>query len=405
MNENEKPWKTDDWFVSPYCYVEEVQEDSNAPDEVIMHDTTLRDGEQQPEITFEKQDKVRIAQLLDEAGVDRIEAGMPVVSEEDKEALKEISDLGLDADIFTFGRCLKRDVDQALDVNVSNIVMELPASKHIIQRAYDWDMEEAVDKAAKAVSYAKDHGLYVTFFTIDSTRAEWKFFQDVIEKVEEDMDSLCLADTFGACDPFSTMELVKKVKNTVNVPVEVHPHNDLGMATANSLAAVYAGAETVHVTVNGLGERAGNAPLEEVAPALKIFQGIETNIDLKELEGLSNSVENRSGVPVAPQKPVVGDNPFRVESGIIADWWYKVKDDYPVEMFPYKWSLVGKEEPEILIGKKSGAPTIEHELDQRGIDYDQEDVERVLGRVKESSIMKKKPLTKREFENILNEEF
>ncbi|NJE13161.1 LeuA family protein [Thermococcus sp. LS2] len=399
----ERPWKNENWFVSLYNYAEEILKNSKAPKKVLIHDTTLRDGEQQPEITFGKEDKIKLAILLDEAGVDRIEAGMPVVSKEDKEALKELTKLGLNADIFAFARCLKRDVDLALECDVPGIVMELPSSAHIIKTAYKWDLDKAIERAAEAVRYAKEHGLYVTFFTIDATRAEWEFFEKVLKTVENDMDSLTLADTFGACSPFAIMELVRKVKETIDVPIEIHAHNDLGMATANSLAAVYAGAEVVHVTVNGIGERCGNTPLEEIVLALKLFLNVDTNVKLDKLFDLSRAVESRSGVPVPPQKAVVGKNAFRVESGIIAEWWYNVKDNYPLEMFPYRWDLVGRSEPEIVLGKKSGKATIEHMLEDIGIkEYNDEVVLKILDDVKERSLLKKGPLSKKEFIEIVD---
>ena len=401
-----EPWKTENWFVSPYNYAEEVLKNSRAPKRVLIHDTTLRDGEQQPEIVFGKEDKIKIATLLDEVGVDRIEAGMPVVSKEDKEALKELVKLGLNAQIFAFARCLKRDVDLALDVDVPGIVMELPSSAHIIRYAYKWDLEKAIERAAEAVRYAKEHGLYVTFFTIDATRAEWDFFEKILKTVERDMDSLTLADTFGACSPFAVMELVKRVKETVNVPVEIHGHNDFGMATANSLAAIYAGAAVVHVTVNGIGERTGNTPLEEFALALKLFTNIETNIKFDKLYDLSKAIENYTGIKMPPQKAVVGDNAFRVESGIIAEWWYNVKDTAPLEMFPFRWSFVGRKEPEIILGKKSGNATIENKLKELGItDYSDEIVMKILNDVKVRSLLKKGPLSEKEFVEIVRKYF
>ena len=399
----EQLWKNENWFVSPYNYAEEILKNSKAPKRVLIHDTTLRDGEQQPEITFGKEDKIKLAILLDEAGVDRIEAGMPAVSKEDKEALKEIAKLGLNAEVFAFARCLKRDVDLALECDVPGIVMELPSSAHIIKAAYKWDLEKAIERAADAVRYAKEHGLYVTFFTIDATRAEWEFFEKVLKTVEKDMDSLTLADTFGVCSPFAIMEIVRRVKNTIDVPIEIHAHNDLGMATASSLAAVYAGAEVVHVTVNGIGERCGNTPLEEIVLALKFFLNVDTNVKLDKLFELSKAVESRSGVYIPPQKAVVGKNAFRAESGIVADWWYKVKDACPLEVFPYKWSLVGREEPEIVLGKKSGKATIEHMLEELGIkEYSDEVVLKILEDVKERSLLKKGPLSKKEFIEIVN---
>lgn len=396
--------KTENWFVSPYNYAEEILKNSKAPKKVLIHDTTLRDGEQQPGIVFGKEDKIKIATLLDEAGVDRIEAGMPIVSKEDKEALKELAKMGLNAQIFAFARCLKRDVDLALECDVPGVVMELPSSAHIIKAAYKWDLKKAIERAAEAVRYAKEHGLYVTFFTIDATRAEWDFFEKILKTVKDDMDSLTLADTFGACSPFAIMEIVKKVKEIVDVPIEIHAHNDFGMATANSLAAVYAGAEAVHVTVNGIGERTGNAPLEEVALALKLLLDVNTNIKFDKLYDLSKAIENYTEIRVVPQKAVVGENAFKVESGIIAEWWYNVKDSAPLEMFPFKWTLVGRKEPEIVLGKKSGNASIENKLKEMGVtEYSPEDLLKILEEVKIRSLLKKGPLSKKEFSKIVYE--
>jgi len=176
-------WREGVWFVSPYNFVDDVRRGFELPERVLIHDTTLRDGEQQAGVVFRRDDKLRIAMALDEAGVDRIEAGMPAVSQEDFEAVREIARQGLRAMVMAFTRCLRGDVDYALKADVPGVVMELPASRHLIQNAYRWDLDKAIGRAVEAVEYAKEHGLYVTFFTIDATRSDMEFLRRVIEAV------------------------------------------------------------------------------------------------------------------------------------------------------------------------------------------------------------------------------
>lgn len=396
------PWLSDKWFVSPYNYVDEVRKGFNLPEKVLIHDITLRDGEQQPGVIFKKSEKIEIATALDEAGVDRIEAGMPTVSQEDFEALKELSKQGLKAMVMAFVRCLKADVDLVLKTEVPGVVMELPSSEHMITYAYKWSIEKAIERSVEAVEYAKMHGLYVTFFTIDATRAEIDFLKKVIGSVYHAMDSLTLADTFGTCTPYATSYLVKKIGEFVKKPIEIHAHNDFGLGVANTLAAITAGASTAHVSVNGIGERAGNADLAEVVASLHILLGVKTNVKIEKLYNISKLVEKLSGVKVPPQKPIVGETPFKIESGIIVDWWLNVKDLKPIEALPILPSLVGKEDVEILLGKKSGIANVKYWLSKLGVKIENEDQLRALViDVKKIAIEQKRPLTIDEFKQIL----
>ena len=396
-----QPWLTDMWFVSPFNYVEEVRRALKLPDKVVVHDTTLRDGEQQPGLVFTKNEKVEIAMALDEAGVDRIEAGMPAVSREDLEAVKEIAKQGLRAKVMAFSRCLKSDVDLALKCDVPGVVMELPSSKHIIHYAYRWSEEKAISRAVEAIEYAKQHGLYVTFFTIDATRAELDFFRKVVESVHEHMDSLTIADTFGVCTPYAISYFISKVKEFVSKPLEIHAHNDFGLAVANTIAAVASGATAVHVTVNGIGERCGNASLEETVMALKLLLGVKTNVKLEKLYELSKLVERLSRVRLPPQKPVTGDNAFRIESGIIAEWWIAVRDVKPTEVVPYLPQLVGRKGVELVLGKKSGKATVAEKLKELGVEATSEQVMKILEELKEASVRKKGPLSMDEFRELV----
>uniref|UniRef100_A0A7J3QE25 Pyruvate carboxyltransferase n=1 Tax=Ignisphaera aggregans TaxID=334771 RepID=A0A7J3QE25_9CREN len=396
-------WSSDKWFVSPYNFVEDVVKNFKLPEKPIIHDTTLRDGEQQAGIVFRKNEKIEIAMALDEAGVHRIEVGMPAVSKEDFEAIKEISKQGLNAMVMAFVRCLKGDVDLALKCDVPGVVMELPSSKHLLFYAYKWDEEKAIGRAVEAVEYAKSHGLFVTFFTIDATRAELDFFRKVVEAVHNHMDSLTFADTFGVCSPWAISYLINKFREFVKKPIEIHPHNDFGLAVANALTAIVSGAVGIHTTVNGIGERAGNAPLEEVVLALELLLGVKTGVKLNKLYDLSKLVEKYSKVKLPPHKPIVGETPFMIESGIIAEWWLNVKDSKPTEVIPFTPELIGRQKQvELILGKKSGKATIRYELSKLGVsETSEEDVTKILNDVKEKSIEKKAPLTREEFLEIV----
>jgi len=281
--------------------------------------------------------------------------------------------------------------------------MELPSSRHLVRYAYKWDEEKAISRALEAVEYAKSHGLFVTFFTIDATRAELDFFKRIIEAVHDYMDTLTFADTFGVCTPWAISYLMNKFKEFVKKPIEIHPHNDFGLATANALTAIVLGATGVHVTVNGIGERAGNAPLEEVVLALELLLGIKTGIKLDKLYDLSKLVEKYSKVKIHPHKPIVGETPFMIESGIIAEWWLNVKDVKPTEVIPFIPELIGRKKPiELVLGKKSGKATIRHELNKLGIiEVSEEVITRILNDIKEKSIERKAPITREEFLNIV----
>ncbi|MEM0015111.1 MAG: homoaconitate hydratase [Zestosphaera sp.] len=397
-------WLTDKWFVSPYNYVDEVRKSMKLPEKVYIHDTTLRDGEQQPGVVFRKGEKLEIAMALDDAGVDFIEAGMPAVSREDLEAAKAIARQGLKAKVLVFTRCLKEDVDLALEAEVPGVVMELPASDHIMEYAYKWPIDKALERSQDAVEYAKQHGLYVKLFTIDATRSSLEFLKTMTESVGRRLDVLTIADTFGVMNPYAMEYFIRRVREFVDKPVEVHTHDDFGLAVANSVAAVVGGATTVHVTVNGIGERSGNAALEETVLTLELLLGVRTNVRLNRLYKLSKLVESLSGVPLPPQKAVVGDNAVRIESGILADWWYSVKDSRPVEVLPYLPTLVGrKADVSVLLGKKSGRRNVVEKLREWRISVRDEEVALILMRLKDIAVERKRILTEDEFRELVRE--
>lgn len=397
-----KTWKSAKHYVSFYNFLPAVRKGMNKlPAKIALHDVTLRDGEQQARITFRKDEKVKLAQALDEAGVDRIEAGLPSVSPQDKEAVREIAHLGLKSEVYAFSRCMKADVDSALSVDVDGVIMEIPSSDHLVKLGYGWTVAKAVDVSIEATSYAHDHGLKVTFFTIDSTRASMDVIAKLTGKVAKEghMDALALADTFGVLNPQATSYFVKKMRAMLRKPVEIHAHNDFGLGVANSIAAIMAGAEVAHVTVNGIGERTGNTSLEELAMALQFLYGVKTKIKFEKLRELSKLVRKLSGVELPPQKPVVGDDIFTVESGIITGWWRRLeKLNKPLEMYPFLPELVGHDAVKIILGKKSGRDSILYMAEKHGLQLtDDAAVDNLLEKVKEKAIENKRPLTEEEF--------
>jgi isopropylmalate/homocitrate/citramalate synthase len=400
MVTKKEPWKSDNWFVSPWNFLEEVTKDFHPPKQVKIHDITLRDGEQQAGILFRKEDKIRIAENLAEAGVHRIETGMPAVSPQDEAAIKEIVKRDLDSEIFCFSRCMVDDVKMALDCGVDGIIIEIPASQHIIEHGYGWPMQKAVDLPIKATQFAKEHGLYTVFFTIDGTRTDMEWYLNLIEKVasEGHMDALTLVDTFGVLSPQGAFYYTKAVKERVNKPLEIHFHNTFGMATANSIMSVLAGGEVIHSTVTGIGEGSGNCPMEETVVALRILYGIDVGIKYDKLTELSKVVGELAGMPA--NRPFVSDMVYDIESGIPASWYRRLYGQYPTDLFPISPKFVGHREPRILMGKKSGLDSVAIWAEKLGIELTEEETEEVLRQVKQKAYDLKRPLTEDEFQEI-----
>jgi isopropylmalate/homocitrate/citramalate synthase len=394
-------WRSENFWVSNFNFEDEVVREYQFPERVIFHDVTLRDGEQTPGVVLRRDEKVKIAQALDEVGVNRIEAGMPIVSNEDLMAIKDIVSLGLKAEIYAFCRMRYEDIDAALKSGVDRVIIEGPIGLPKIFYQQGWSPEQVIEYAVNSVQYAVDHGLRVRFFGVDSTRADYAFMIYLFKRVEElGVDGLVVADTYGSLTPEASRYLFKRLRSELGktLELEFHGHNDFGLATATSLAALSSGANVVHVSVNGLGERAGNTSLEEVALCLSLLYGVRHSIKLENLFELSRLVQNLTRVKVATNKPVVGEMVFARESGLGVAGWMK----YPLAAEPYIPTIVGNKDV-ILIGKKSGRHSIEWKLRHLNLEATEEEIKEILGRVKEASEAKKGPLTDEEFIKIVNE--
>jgi isopropylmalate/homocitrate/citramalate synthase len=397
------PWKTDKWFVSPWNYLPEVTKGFKPPRKVKIHDITLRDGEQQAGITFTKDDKIRIAEKLAEVGVHRIEAGMPAVSPADEAAIREIVKRNLGPEIFCFSRCMADDVKRAADCGVRGVILEIPASKHLIEHAYQWPLKKAIDLSIKATLAAKEAGLYTVFFTIDATRSDINWLLDLVSRVSNEghMDAFTLVDTFGVLSPHAATYFTNRVRERVSKPLEVHFHADFGLAVANTIMAVLAGAEVVHTTVAGIGERTGNAPTEETALALLTLYGIDTGLKYEKLNELSSLVRELSGTTIPANRPFVGEMAYDIESGIVTSWYKNVYHQNPTDLFPVHPSFVGHRSPRILLGKKSGVDNVQLWAKDLGIELKDDEVVAVLSKVKSKAISQKRALTEAEFKEIV----
>ena len=400
MITKKEPWKSENWFVSPWNFLAEVTKNSRPPKQVKIHDITLRDGEQQAGIMFRKDEKIRIAEKLAEVGVHRIEAGMPAVSPQDEAAIKEIVKRNLGPEIFCFCRCMADDVRRAVDCGVDGIIIEIPSSQHIVEHAYGWPMEKAIDLPIEATRFAKEQGLYTVFFTIDATRSDMNWYLSLIEKVAKEghMDALALVDTLGVLSPQGASYYTTTVKERINRPLEIHFHNTFGMATANTIMSVLAGGEVIHSTVTGIGEGSGNCPMEETVLALLILYGIDVGINYDKLTELSKLVGELAGVPA--NRPFVGDGVNDIESGIPASWYKRVYEQYPTELFPVRPEFVGHRAPRVVMGKKSGLDSVAIWADKLGIELAKEEIEGVLRQVKQRSDDLKRLLSEDEFRKI-----
>ena len=385
------------WSLSEFNQTPEVLGENRLPKKLKIYDTTLRDGEQTIGVSFDKKEKLEIAKMLDEMGVDRIEAGMPVVSKEDREAVELILKAGLRAEIWGFCRAVKGDIEACADVGVKNIIVEI-ATSSIKMKANNFTPEGVLGKIVDSLQYAKGRGLYTAYFAVDATRADLRYLETVYRKAVEEgkADEVVMVDTLGVAIPETMFYLTKKLREWVNVPIMTHCHSDFGMATACTFSSVKAGAGCAHVTLNGLGEKTGNADLAETVFAAKLY-GVDTNIDMKKIYKASKLVEKISRIPISPLKPVVGDFVFKRESGVTAAQVIA----YPPSVEPYSPELLDRER-EVLLSKKSGKKSVEYKLEKMGVKATSEQIEEILAQVKDLGVHKKGIITESEFLEILN---
>jgi isopropylmalate/homocitrate/citramalate synthase len=362
--------------------------------QVGFYDTTLRDGEQTVGVVLDAEQKLEIARALGELGIERIEAGFPRVSADDRRAIELIRDAGLQAEVWGFSRAVQADVEALVELGLTSSVVESPISDLKLD-ALGVSRSQMLDRIRRAVAFAAEHGVTVAYFGVDGTRAEPGFFDAAYDAaVEAGAREVVVVDTLGVAAPEAVAELVGRTRDRLGVPVHFHGHDDFGVATAAAVAAVRAGATWIHGTVNGMGERAGNADLAEVALALRGLYGIETRLRLERVREVSARVRALAGYELEPWKPLVGENLFTRESGAVASQFHD-----PPAIEPYSSELVGAER-RIVLGKKSGLDSIRIKLAELGLDVPEEAQPRLLERVKELGARERRLVTDDELREL-----
>ena len=365
---------------------------------VGLYDTTLRDGEQSVGVVLSPENKLEIAHALDAAGIDRIEAGFPRVSEDDANAIRLILEAGLEAEIWGFSRAVGADVAALVELGLKASVIESPVSDGKLA-ALGVSREAMLERIRSAVELAVRQGITVAFFGVDASRADLEFArQAYAAAVEAGAAEVVVVDTLGIATPEGAAFLVGEVAERLDyaVPVHWHGHDDFGLATAAAVAAVQAGATWIHGTVNEIGERAGNADLLQIALTLEALYGIPTRLRLEQARALSQLVQRLSGTPLAPWKPVTGENLFTRESGAVASQFHD-----PPAIEPYSSELVGAERG-IVLGKKSGLDSIRIKLEQLSLEAPAEQHAELLELVKQAGTRKRGLVTDVEFRRLVN---
>jgi len=367
--------------------------------QIWLDDTTLRDGEQTAGVVFANSEKVRIAQLLAEIGVPQIEVGIPAMGGDELEAIKEIVALDLPASILAWNRAVISDIEASLQTGVRAVAISISASDIHIEHKLHRDRAWVLESVKRSVDFAKSHGLYVSLNAEDASRADPEFLLAFARAGREcGADRLRYCDTLGILEPFQAYERVKAIIDETGLAVEMHTHNDFGLATANALAGVRAGATFVNVTVNGLGERAGNAALEEVAMALQYIMGMPLGLDTSRFRELSEYVARASGRPLPACKAIVGDNIFAHESGIHADG--VLKDPRNYEAFAPE--AVGQTR-QLVIGKHSGSKMVKFKFAEFGIQLTDEEASEILARARRMAVEVKRSLFDKELMYIYSD--
>jgi isopropylmalate/homocitrate/citramalate synthase len=400
----EKLWRNENYWVSPFNFIPEVTAgNKDLPKKVLIHDATMRDGEQTPGVVFRLEDKVRIAKYLDELGVDRIEVALPAVSEEDQQSVREVVKLNLKAKIFCLSRATESDIDLAAACGADGILLELPVgTPRLLYQFKNWNEDKVIDATLHCLDYARGKGLDIVLFPMDISRSEPEFFERFLAAIAahgNKPDSIALVDTCGCLLPQAAAYMVRRMREVTGCSVEIHTHNDLEMGVAVPLAAVAAGAEVVHCSVGGIGERTGNTPLEAVVVALKTLLGVELNVDIGSIYKTMHAVLAMANVRISPSKPIIGEQTFTRESGM----GINLIKEQPLAMYALNPKFLGREANYVL-GKKSGILSVRMKLADLGITgVSEEEEQEIMKRVKLQGIERKRLVSDEEFTQIVSE--
>lgn len=384
-------------WTSELNKLDDVQSGFDRTKPVRFYDTTLRDGEQAVGVVFDPEEKYDIACGLSDLGVGRIEAGFPRVSEEDSQAVKRILDAGLKSEIWGFSRAVKADLDALIDLGIKRALIEISTSE-VKMAAYGFNRDVVLQRVTDAIKHAVDHDMRVIFFPVDSTRSDLGFLHEVYSRaIETGAAEVAVVDTIGACAPEAVEHLIRKVRGWIGpeMPLHFHGHNDFGLGTALAIAAVRGGADWIQGTVNGIGERAGNSDICEVALALSCLYDVPVDLDLSQARKVSALVQKAANYRVDGWRPVVGENLFTRESGAVATQFH-----IPEAIEPYSADLVSAPR-RIVLGKKSGLANIKLKVEELGLAVPEDRYADLLARVKVQATAAGRLMTDDEFRRLV----
>ena len=384
-------------WTSELNELEEVRKGFDHDKPVKFYDTTLRDGEQAVGVVFNPEEKFNIACGLADLGVGRIEAGFPRVSEADSQAVKRIVEAGLDSEIWGFSRAVKGDLDALIELGIKRTLIEISTSE-VKMKAYGFDREIVLQRLTDAIKHAVDNDMRVLFFPVDSTRSDLGYLQEVYGRaIESGASEVAVVDTIGACAPEAVEKLIQIVRRWIgpDIPLHFHGHNDFGLGTALAIAAVRGGADWIQGTINGIGERAGNSDICEVALALSCLYDVPVELDLSKARKVSALVQEAGSYRVDGWRPVVGENLFTRESGAVANQFH-----IPEAIEPYSADIVSALR-RIVLGKKSGLSSIKLKLDELGLEVPEDKYGELLAQVKEQATAAGRLMTDEEFRQLV----
>lgn len=400
-----EPWKTGQWFTSCWNHAEEVNTTRQLPARIRFHDVTLRDGEQQAGVMFDGSERLAIARRLAAAGVHRIEVGMPAESVEDAALLEALAGENLGVELMAFARCSAADVSLARRFGASGVVLKTTTSEHLLREGARRSLQWAMDTAVEALTAAREAGLYSVLFTIDATRTSLPAYFAFLEQVcsHAAPDAIAVADSYGVALPEAVASVVRELRRRFIQPIEIHCHDDFGLATACTLAGIAAGAEVAHVTVCGVGERAGNASLEETSMALRCLYGFDSGVRTEELYALAQLVQSSGRFHLPSNRAIVGEGLYQIQTDLVAELHRRCKGTAPLEYLPFLPEVAGRPGVEVVLGKGSGKANVAEHLAERGLEWPAADVDKLALRVREDAAHKRRLLTAADFDNLIAE--